>query len=1049
MTKISAVTRCSRGVVFLLAAALSAQTPAITDANWGAVTAPVYGMPERSFGAADLFAGPNKLGSYYDGVLPNGMIVRPVGTSVQVGPSPLGVALTPDGRYLITSNDNERSLGASLQDAANTTGYSLSVLDTAAMKVVSRIAAGRYFIGLQITGDGPYTVWVSGGPDNNMRVFNLSAAGAITAAQPATITIAPIQPRNGGLVSNYAPAPAMNAADRQGNKPPVPVGFNRTAAVTSTFPAGSALSPDGRFLYVACYADNSVAAIDTRTRAVVRQLPAGFFPYGVAVSANGQQVMVSNWGMTEYRFADARYDDQGRLALLNQMPGNQPFGYFVPFTEIDGDNPRTSSVSFYNAPGGDGTRLAPAGAIYQGKPIHDLYQVGDTHPSAMAIVRQGAVEVLYVAKSNSDALGRILLGENRKLEDVDIAPLALTVSDGHTVHGSYPNALAVSPDQRRLYVAEAGLNSVAVLDTSDPLEPKLLGRIPTGWYPAALTVSADGRWLYVGNAKGIGPDLNPKAPASTPEAPTTGMQSVTGTDSNTEYGTVQRVDLASHVLDNTTVLANNFAVHPPADTSVVPAGGRPSSRVKHVFFILKENKTFDSMLGNMKDHFGAFASTVFHDRAGKAVTDAQYTGVSLNLQLLARTFATGVNYYSDAEESDAGHQFATSGTATDHVEKTLNNKGQIPVMVNKHFEPEDYPESGYIFNNAARNGVSLKVFGDMSRLAGVDAGGSTPTTLNDPDSGNLGYPTLKSDKVSVTSPVVNAGDVTTPTKGLGSSYFLTSPGLAVLGGKNPGGEPRVDSDYPGYNFNISDQRRARRFMQEFDRMMAGGTLPQFVYIYLPNDHTGSAQAPNASTVGTTAAQQVADGDVALGMVVNHIMKSPVYYNPATGDGAAIFVTWDDAQATLDHIHPHRTPLVVVSPYAKPGSISTRHYSTASIVKTEELLLGLPPNNLGDLFATDLRDMFQATYNRITADQVTPKLNIAYTPSTEGQRIWALAGKLDLSGPDRDSDRLGKLARLSMQADRLHDDAASRRRLGARAYKSAQKMLYAVAVKLVT
>src|SRR5262249_60456843 len=112
--------------------------------------------------------------------------------------------------------------------------------------------------------------------------------------------------------------------------------------------------------------------------------------------------------------------------------------------------------------------------------------------------------------------------------------------------------------------------------------------------------------------------------------------------------------------------------------------------------------------------------------------------------------------------------------------------------------------------------------------------------------------------------------------------------------------------------------------------------------YQPNDHTGGAQARNVDA--PTAPQQVADGDVALGMVVQHIMASPAYYNRSTGEGAAIFITYDDAQSTLDHIHPHRTPLLVVSPYVKPGYMGTKHYSTASVVKTEELLLGLPPSN---------------------------------------------------------------------------------------------------------
>jgi hypothetical protein len=223
-------------------------------------------------------------------------------------------------------------------------------------------------------------------------------------------------------------------------------------------------------------------------------------------------------------------------------------------------------------------------------------------------------------------------------------------------------------------------------------------------------------------------------------------------------------------------------------------------------------------------------------------------------------------------------------------------------------------------------------------------------------------------------------------------------------------------------------------------MVAAGTLPQFIYIYQPNDHTGSVQAPNRAIVGMSPLQQIADGDVGLGIVINHIMKSPIYYNAATGEGSAIFVTFDDAQSTLDHIRPHRTPLVVVSPFAKPAYVAKRHYVTASIVKTEEQLLGLPPNNLGDLFATDLRDMFQATYNGIKAADVPVTETAQYVPTQEGKRIWMLVAKLDTSGPDKDSRRLVVLTRLSARADELHHEATKTHQLQTASYKASQKHL---------
>lgn len=1033
------MTMTRNAVVLAVAAAALA---ACIDKQWGAVTAPVFGTSETGvYAGAELFAGPAKFdGEYFSGVLPNGRIVKPAGTSVQVGMNPLGGALTPDGRFLVTSNDDERDGGmASLQSPKNVGGYSLSVLDTSTMAVVSEVhTAGRYFVGLAAAGAGPYTLYASGGADHNVKVFSIDASGVISSAPIATIAVPAITSAADGHVSHYAPDPTVFNPSTA--KPPVPTGFSRSSPVALSFPAGLALS--GKYLYVACNGDNSLAVIDTTTNAVVKQLGVGFFPYGVAVSGDGSTVFVTNWGITDYRFASPGYSG-GLLTSLGTTGANQPDGFYVPVSDTTAGRPRTSSAWVISVPGGDPARATVVGARHLGRPLDATTQVGDTHPSAAVVVGSGAATVLYVARSNDDSLA-IVSADGSASGEFDLS-LHLEASLGDPavkLRGTYPNALAASPDGTRLYVAEAGINSVAVLDIRSPRAPRLLGRIPTGWYPTALAVSPDGRALYVVNAKGIGEDVNPKA-ALGGQGGATGIESFT--DGNYIFGTVQKVDVARVAIDDQAVRSYNFAWHPDVDTSVVPLGGSRSQRIKHVIFILHENKTFDSMLGSASAHFGPFASTSFVNADGTANVNppppAQFNSVAVNTQALATTFAAAVNYYSDSEESDAGHQFAASGTATDYTEKTLLVKSGRGLLVNKNFEPEDYPASGYIFNNAARNGMSFKDYGALVRIAGTDTGTSTPTSLNDPTGAGAGYPSN-----NTSSEPNDIGDTTSPTSGLGQSYFLQLPVLAVLGGKNASGEDRIDRNYPGYNFNISDQRRALEFISDFDRMVRAGTVPDFLYVYQPNDHTGSQQATNVAAA--TPAQQVADGDVALAMVVEHIMKSPIYYDAATNTGAAIFITYDDAQSTLDHIHEHRTPLVVVSPFAKPGYVAKRHYSTGSVVKTEELLLGLPPNNLGDLLATDLREMFQPTYNGITAESVPWNVTVSYRASPEGRRIWKLASRLDLSGPDRDSRRLGALARLSMEADRL---AAARRErhLDGREHRQQQTKLLAAARRLVT
>src|SRR6266496_2586780 len=203
-------------VVSSFPTSIFSQSTAIRPNNWGKVTAPVYGSSETGvYAGAELFAGPNKFGSYFAGVLPNGRMVTPAGTTIQIGMNPLGAALTPDGKFLISSNDDERETNLpSYQSAINLGGYSLSVIDTATMQVVSQFnVTGRFFVGMQVSGTGPYTVWASGGADNDVKIFSLSTSGAISPAATPKIAIPPIQPHASGFVSNYTPGPQFTTPD--------------------------------------------------------------------------------------------------------------------------------------------------------------------------------------------------------------------------------------------------------------------------------------------------------------------------------------------------------------------------------------------------------------------------------------------------------------------------------------------------------------------------------------------------------------------------------------------------------------------------------------------------------------------------------------------------------------------------------------------------------------------------------------------------------------------------------------------------------------------
>ncbi|MBV9390841.1 MAG: hypothetical protein JOY96_03010, partial [Verrucomicrobia bacterium] len=343
--------------------------PLVTSYNWGALGSPVIGTSEPTPGyeGAELFAGPSKFvdsadKDYFHGVLPNGRVLKPAGISTQVGMNPLGISLTPDGKYAIISNNDERNgTLTSLQNPMNRGGYSLSVLDTSTspMRVASQInTAGRFFVGLEAISSsaGGYTLYASGGGDNSIKVFKLTADGTISAAtNPAAITIDPTLPLNEGWVSHFIPAPTFNFKSIP--SPASSTGVSSfSSGYKSTFPAGMVLSPDSKFLYVACNGDNSLAVIDTTKSQVIAQYPAGYFPYGVSVSSDGRRICLTNWGLTAYKFATPVYDDKGYLAALGTTRNpNLPSGFFVPQTSKEGNAPKSSSVSVFQISDGDPT----------------------------------------------------------------------------------------------------------------------------------------------------------------------------------------------------------------------------------------------------------------------------------------------------------------------------------------------------------------------------------------------------------------------------------------------------------------------------------------------------------------------------------------------------------------------------------------------------------------------------------------------------------------------------------------------------------------------
>ncbi len=929
-----------RTIGLFIAAALVALSRAGTHAQSAVPATPViFEAP-----AGNSPAGPISLGDAFSRILPSGRMLHPTGTNVVTGMNALGVALTPNGRYAIVSNDDERQgKTISALDGASTGGYTLAVVDTRSMKVVARYAAPNesFFVGVIAVADparrGGTLVLASGGGSNAVYAFDLDAAGHLTPDPKHVIAI---------------PTPADA----------------RFADAGHAFPATLVADSAGALAYVVDDLSNDVATIDLATRAVVgSSVPVGFFPLAATISQAG--LLVANEGLMRY----------GMRAAPTATP---PFG--VPPADLE----RASSLTLLGR--GTAGLTATERALPLDRAADGLRDVGGAHPAALAAMR--AKPYAFVALSNVDRIATVSLAGVPRV----VGGTELRLYD-RGPYGTQPDALALSKDERTLYVALAGIDAVAVLDITDPLHPHRTGLIPTGWFPSALALSRDGRYLFVTNAKGIAHDRGFTGDQAIFVDAKRHVESVEA-DSNAIWSTLERIDLATLNLKATTPLALAYlrAIRTQGPSPVVPQriGGAGSEQIKHVVLILEENKTYDAMLGDLKDAAGMPYGP------GDPAYVAFDQSVTPNLHALANTYALAGNLYADAEESDAGHQFVAAGIASVFTEKTLLVKRGRRPLVNKNEDPEDYPRAGYLFNTLAQRGKSYRDYGDFVRVAGYDEGDASDPKTDDPH-------------------FIDQADTSASTAGLGGLYALDVPAPLALSG-------HVDLNYPGWNLHIRDVRRANEFIRDFDPYVRADQMPAFTHIWLPADHGGFGK--NIPPL----AEEVADGDRALGAIVDYLSHTPQW------NSTAIFIMPDDAQSSRDHVDVHRSYAVVVSPYAKRHYVGMRHVSTVSVLKTEEELLGLPALSLGDALATDFGDFFTATPDAAPFKSTVARVQ---AQSAEGHRIAALIARTDQRAPDADGARTGRLIDLSRRADGLAARATS---LPEDEYERRQNALYAAA-----
>jgi DNA-binding beta-propeller fold protein YncE len=716
------------------------------------------------------------------------------------------------------------------------------------------------------------------------------------------------------------------------------------------------------------------------------------YPAGLAVihGEKGDQILVADNLSDDALLLDAasgrileRYD----LSTHNYVPASYP--YAIVATR-DGKRGycslwNASEVAELDLQTGQVARWIPL------QPPSSATQPG-SHPTAMLLSPDETK--LFVALSNADAVAVI---------DTVSGTLTATLSallPGQRYPGTYPNALAQSG--KTLFVANASANAVAVFDAGAATGPASLrarGFIPTEWYPTALAVQGEDLFIVSGKGQGTGPNSGPILP-SDPDARRESHPYIV----SLIRGSLARVrleDVQDHLAQTTEEAKQSNLIEPPpgelpglsSTSTVFPEGRNP---IRHVIYIIKENRTYDQVFGDLRPGNGDTSLVMFGD------------DITPNQHALARQFGIVDNFYCSGEVSGNGHVWSMAAITSDFTEKTW----QIGYRGNEHtydYEGEvahglpleeglpdvNEPATGYLWGNVDRHGLTHRNYGEYVQTQWCDE----PKEQN---SARKGTPLVAGEGCTAGS--VRQGEplpsnVGEP-HGSASPWPWPVPRLARNVATKPELRGHFDPRFPDFRLDYPDQLRVDEFLNEFDQFVEarksgrGSELPQFIILRLPNDHTAGTRAGLP-----TPAASVADNDLAVGRVAEAVSHSAYW------DDTAIFVLEDDAQAGADHVDAHRSIALVVSKYAPASAqspyVDSNFYTTVSMIHTMEALLGLPPMNNNDALAPVMAPLFSGvgTQKPFTADPRNRQNGLIYHTNTPKAAGAQASARMDFSHAD--------------------------------------------------
>lgn len=851
-------------------------------------------------------------------VIPNGRLLTPRGRQILVEPHPYGMALSQDGRTLITVNSGTEPFSFSIiHDPLSEKPRLASIPE--GVKTDEGIL-NACFMGLAIpnNADVPH-FYASGGDDGTVMVWDYNDRRRID------------------TISLNAEFRGRQWKD------------SYTGAMT--------LTPDGDRLYVVDQMNFRVVGIDTETRRIVDVIPVGRYPFGLSCTRNGNSLYVANIGMFEYS-AIRGFDPKKFVETGLSFP---PFAYLsdemIHGTTVDGrvvpglGNPNApESVSVYaidirDRNHGRVVERIKTG-ILVGQQIEGIPALGGSSPNA-TVCNQRHV---YISNGNNDSISVIDISSNGIVDEIKLRlPKPLD-----RLRGMIPFGLALSKNGKRLYVAESGINAVGVIDTESH---EVLGHIPVGWFPSKVAVGPNGKHLLVANAKGFG-----AGPNGGPGVDLGGRSGI----GNLMRGTVSILEIprdSQLPAETAQVIQNNvhIGITRPWETKeknpIPPYPGAYASPIKYAVFIAKENRTYDQVFGELEGGRGEPSLTDFGldttVQSQKRKDDRlEHINVMPNHQILARRFASSDNFYCDSDHSADGHRwlqgvypgvFCETSTSASYggrrrhlIESTAPGRRAVTGS-SAGLIPEDYIQVGTLWDHFDRCNVSFFNFGLGFEMPAVQEEGGV----------DFKFTGVK----------------------IAGNYPIPAPLFE-----------RTSRRFATYNTNIPDQFRVDMFELDLkERWLSGREpFPSIITMSLPNDH-GAGERPKEGYPYRES--YMADNDLALARVVDVLSHTPYWKE------MAIFVTEDDAQNGRDHVDHHRSICMVISPYARFGHVSHIHTSIPSIIKTINLIHGMPYVNQYDAMANDLSDMFQATpdFTPYEAVAVHPKLfdpDKAYDPLDE-------------------------------------------------------------------